>query len=82
MEGNLAEEETRKAQQRLLGRAIRDMREKTGLSQEAFADLCGVHRTYIGHMETGAANFTFRNIAKVASALGVKVSELYAAAGL
>ncbi len=35
-----------------LGRRIRDLRMKQGYSQEAFADLCGVHRTFNGNRGT------------------------------
>lgn len=34
--------------QRAVGRALRRYRQERGLSQEAFADLVGVHRTYMG----------------------------------
>jgi transcriptional regulator with XRE-family HTH domain len=59
-----------------LGRAIRELRLTTGLSQEAFADRCGLHRTYVGGIERGERNLSFSNLLRVAQALGVRPSEL------
>lgn len=42
-----------------------------------FADVCGVHRTYMGHLERGEKNLSFSSIVKVASGLNVTVSELF-----
>lgn len=59
-----------------LGQAIRELRLTTGLSQEAFADRCGLHRTYVGGIERGERNVSFANLLRVAHALGVRPSEL------
>jgi transcriptional regulator with XRE-family HTH domain len=59
-----------------LGQAIRELRVTTGLSQEAFADRCGLHRTYVGGIERGERNLSFANLLRVAHALGVRPSEL------
>ncbi len=59
-----------------LGQAIRELRISTGLSQEAFADRCGLHRTYVGGIERGERNLSFANLLRVASALGLRASEL------
>jgi DNA-binding XRE family transcriptional regulator len=59
-----------------LGQAIRELRLTTGLSQEAFADRCGLHRTYVGGIERGERNLSFANLLRVAHALGVRPSEL------
>jgi transcriptional regulator with XRE-family HTH domain len=58
------------------GQRVREEREKLGLSQEAFADKVGVHRTYIGMIERAEKNITITNIAKIADALSIKVSDL------
>lgn len=35
------------------GQRVRDLRKEKGLSQEAFADLTGIDRSYMGHIERG-----------------------------
>ena len=59
-----------------LGQRIRELRKAKGLSQEAFADRCGLDRTYISGIERGNRNVAIRNIALIAKALGVSISEL------
>lgn len=59
-----------------LARAIRRLREQTGHSQERFAALIGVHRTYMGHLERGTANPTVRTLDLVSQGLGISVAEL------
>ena len=59
------------------GRKVRDLRKAKGFSsQEAFAAHCGLDRTYIGGIERGERNVALRNIAVIARALGVTISEL------
>lgn len=58
------------------GTRVREMRKTKGLSQEAFADLCGLDRTYMGGIERGERNVALRNINVIAQALGVTISEL------
>lgn len=58
------------------GNKIRQERIKKHLSQEAFADKIGVHRTYIGMIERAEKNITLRNIKKIADGLGISISEL------
>jgi transcriptional regulator with XRE-family HTH domain len=55
---------------------IRQLRKETGLSQEQLADLCGLHRTYIGAIERAEQNVSIDNIGKIAKALKVKPSDL------
>lgn len=43
-----------------------------GLSQEQFADLLGVHRTYMGGVERGERNLTLRSVERLAEHLGVE----------
>lgn len=59
------------------GKAVRHQRNRKGLSQEAFADLCELDRTYIGGIERGERNVALGNIEKIASALGLRLSELF-----
>jgi transcriptional regulator with XRE-family HTH domain len=58
------------------GNEVRARRMRLGLSQEALADLAGVHRTYIGMIERAEKNITLENIGKIAKALKVKVSDI------
>lgn len=60
----------------LLGRKIRKLRQEQGLSQEAFAYVADIDRSYIGQIERGERNIAFSNMLKIARALGVKVSDL------
>lgn len=59
------------------GKAVRQRRQKLGVSQEAFADLCNLDRTYIGGIERGERNVALVNIEKIASALHIRLSELF-----
>ena len=64
---------------RQLGKRIRELRIRGGFaSQEAFADYCKMHRTFLGHLETGRKNFRLTTIIRVADALGVTLAELFA----
>jgi len=67
---------------RLLGEGIRRHRQALGVSQEDFAELCDLHRTYIGQVERGEKNISFENISKVSRALKLKPSKLLSASGL
>ncbi len=59
------------------GKRIRQLRLKRGLSQEAFADLCELDRTYIGGIERGERNVSLINIAKIAAAFELPPKELF-----
>ncbi|EIU1653476.1 helix-turn-helix domain-containing protein [Pseudomonas aeruginosa] len=59
-----------------LGRAVRARRAQQTLSQEALADAAGIDRSHMGKIERGERNVTFLNIARIASALGCKPSDL------
>ena len=52
-----------------LGRNLRAYRIARGLSQEEFADVVGVHRTYIGGIERGERNLTLISVERIASAI-------------
>jgi transcriptional regulator with XRE-family HTH domain len=59
------------------GRAVRRRRHKLGVSQEAFADMCQLDRTYIGGIERGERNVALVNIEKIAKALRISLLELF-----
>jgi len=65
-----------KAVQQALGQRIRELRSRRGLSQEEFADICGLHRTYMGSIERGERNLTIISILTVAQHLEMTVSKL------
>lgn len=71
-----------KTELRALGDAIRAERKTLGVSQEDFAELCDLHRTYVGQVERGEKNISFTNVLRIAKAAKVKPSALLAAAGL
>lgn len=58
------------------GLAIRTFRQRAGLSQEALADIAGLHRTYIGSVERGERNVSLLNIHVLAGALKTTASKL------
>jgi transcriptional regulator with XRE-family HTH domain len=59
-----------------LGDAIREAREKRGLSQERLAFEAGLDRTFISSIEAGRRNITFASLLKVTKALDLKPAEL------
>ncbi len=59
-----------------LGRNARRLRAGKELSQEAFADEAGIHRTYVSDIERGSRNPTITIVERAAVALGVDASEL------
>ena len=63
--------------QRSLGRRIRELRSKHGWTQEQFAGFCGLHRTYLGHVERGEKNVSLSTVSRLANALGVRISALF-----
>jgi transcriptional regulator with XRE-family HTH domain len=60
-----------------LGNALRKKRHEIGVSQEEFADICGLDRTYVGGIERGERNVSLMNLAKIAKALKMSLSELF-----
>jgi transcriptional regulator with XRE-family HTH domain len=62
--------------QRAVGRNLRAYRLDRGLSQEAFADVLGVHRTYMGGLERGERNLTLKSLERIAERLQLAPLEL------
>lgn len=60
----------------LFGKRVKQLRAARDWSQEEFAHVCGLHRTYIGQVERGEKNISFGNLVKLSSALDVALSEL------
>jgi len=59
-----------------LGRALREFRARRGLSQESFGSRAGMHRNYVGAIERGEINPTFKILLKLARALDAPLSDL------
>jgi transcriptional regulator with XRE-family HTH domain len=58
--------------QRAVGLNLRAYRLERGLSQEAFAELIGVHRTYMGGIERGERNLTLKSLERIAEKVGLE----------
>ncbi|EJV9305590.1 helix-turn-helix transcriptional regulator [Escherichia coli] len=58
------------------GEKVRQIRKEKGLSQEALADLAGIDRSYMGHIERGDQNITLTKIHQIADALEIPVVNL------
>ncbi|KAB0667752.1 helix-turn-helix transcriptional regulator [Oryzomonas japonica] len=60
----------------ILSENLRFLRNQRGLSQEELAEVCGIHRTYVGSIERGERNVTLSSLELFASALNVSVPRL------
>ena len=59
------------------GQTVRKIRLAKDISQEKFADMCALHRTYISDIELGKRNVSLENIGKMANALNMSISKLF-----
>lgn len=57
--------------QRNIGSNLRAYRQAKGLSQEAFADSLGFHRTYMGSIERGERNLTLKSVERIGARIKV-----------
>lgn len=64
--------------QRAVGKRLRAYRQARGLSQEAFADVVGVHRTYMGAVERGERNLTLKSLERIAGRIDLDPLDLLA----
>lgn len=62
--------------QEIFAQNMRIFRLRKGLSQEALAEKCGLHRTYIGSIEQKNSNITLETMQKIANALDVSPIQL------
>ena len=53
------------------GRRVRKLREAAGMTQEELAHAAGLHWTYVGQIERGERNLTYKNVLKLARGLGI-----------
>ena len=63
--------------QKAFGMGLRELRSKTGLSQEKFALKINMDRTYYASVESGRRNISIENIEKIAKGLDVSLAELF-----
>lgn len=66
----------------ILAENVRAYRRRVGISQDEFADRCGLHRTYVGSLERPERNVTLSTLELVAKATGVNVPELLTKGGI
>jgi transcriptional regulator with XRE-family HTH domain len=57
--------------QRIVGANLRQYREDEHLSQEAFAEVLGWHRTYVGALERGERNLSLQAVERIAERLNI-----------
>ena len=62
--------------QRSFGLRCKELRAKTGYSQEQFALLINMDRSYYASIEVGRRNVSLSNLNKIAKGFGVSISEL------
>jgi transcriptional regulator with XRE-family HTH domain len=58
------------------GARLKALRDDAGLTQEALAHAAGVHWTYVGQIERGERNLTYKSIRKLARGLGVSAGRI------
>lgn len=62
---------------KVFARNVRKYRNKKGLSQEAFAEKAGLHRTYICAIERKKRSIALDNVQKIADALEIETYLLF-----
>ena len=61
----------------MVGKRVKELRKRLGISQEELADIAGLDRTYITSVECGKRNISIVNIDKLAVALQVTLKEFF-----
>ena len=62
---------------RVFGSNLKRYRTALGLSQEAFAEKCGLHRTYISAIECFRRSIALENVQRIANALEIEPYKLF-----
>ena len=62
---------------KVFGTNLKKMRLEKGLSQERFAEICGLHRTYISDIECFQRNVSLETVQKIADALNIEAYRLF-----
>jgi transcriptional regulator with XRE-family HTH domain len=66
----------------LLATRVRMLRARYGWSQERLAEVSGLHRNYIGHIERAELNIGLDNLERLAHAFDVPVAEMLLDGGM
>lgn len=61
----------------VFGTNLRKYRNELGVSQEKFAEMCGLHRTYISDIERFQRSIALENVQKIADALNIETYKLF-----
>lgn len=61
-----------------LGRTVRDLRKRRGLSQEVLAERCGISLSFLGHIERGTRKMSLETLVALADALDATPNALLA----
>ncbi len=62
---------------KVFGTNVRRYRQALGISQESFAEKCGLHRTYISAIECYHRSISLENIQRIADALEIETYMLF-----
>lgn len=62
---------------KVFGNNVKRYRQTLGSSQEAFAEKCGLHRTYVSAIECHRRSISLENIQRIADALEIETYKLF-----
>lgn len=62
---------------KVFGTNLKKYRTELGVSQEKFAEMCGLHRTYISDVERFQRSIALDNVQRIADALGIETYKLF-----
>ncbi len=60
-----------------IGDQLKLIRLEKNLTQEHLAELCDLHRTYIGSIERGERNITIKNLCKILMAMNYSLADFF-----
>ena len=62
---------------KVFGTNVKKYRTQAGISQEALAEKCGLHRTYVSAVECFRRSISLENVQRIADALGIETYKLF-----
>ena len=63
--------------QKAFGKKVQELRKQKGVSQEKFAEMVGLNRTYIGKLELGIQIPTIATIEKITKSLNISFCDFF-----